>query len=544
MIDDPWHAATRLMLIGTYACLLILGLRVLLRRRFGARVAYAAWAAVPCITLVALLPAPVVAPSRVLLPLQRIVTDVSPTPVIASFDARPWLSPLWLLGVLLAAAMFWSQQRRYERSLGRVRRLGLHIVRSGSRTGGPALVGVWRPRIVVPADFRQRYLAGERSLILAHERVHLVRGDALANALVAAVRCLAWFNPIIHWAAARFRYDQELACDAVVIERFPGARAAYADAMLKTQLAEQARQELRLPAGCWWPSRNPFTERILMLKQSRPSRMRRASGLVLVSLTGMLGAYVAWAAQSSRAADASGTQEQVDAHLAMTFADAAPLDARLIGAVGEPLVVESDAAGSRWRAAFVVERSGGALSVEATVMRDGAIVARPSLVVVEGATASVEVARRGSRGYVRLEVTAVLHPNDWRPHDATALAPPSIPPSVSSRPDGQVVAAPPSGTHATSEHVAFRTMFPPDYPPAAIAARQQGHLDVRVDIDASGRPSAATVANADPPEAERAFAASALATVMRWTFKPASRDGRAIASSVRVPIDYRLDDDD
>src|SRR5690606_182279 len=115
---------------------------------------------------------------------------------------------------------------------------------------GPALVGAWRARIVLPADFERRYDTLERELILAHERVHLARGDAWVNAFVALLRSLNWFNPLVHLAAAKFRLDQELACDAAVIARFPRARRRYADAMLKVQLAGQAWQELRLPVGC------------------------------------------------------------------------------------------------------------------------------------------------------------------------------------------------------------------------------------------------------------------------------------------------------
>ncbi|MGD3580303.1 M56 family metallopeptidase, partial [Xanthomonas citri pv. citri] len=41
----------------------------------------------------------------------------------------------------------------------------------------PVSVGLWRPRIVLPMDFDTRYSAAERTLILAHERLHLRRGD-------------------------------------------------------------------------------------------------------------------------------------------------------------------------------------------------------------------------------------------------------------------------------------------------------------------------------------------------------------------------------
>src|SRR5690606_17264510 len=130
----------------------------------------------------------------------------------------------------------------------------------------------------------------ERALILAHEEVHRRRGDAWINGFAAALQALNWFNPLLHHAVGRFRLDQELACDAAVIARFPEARRHYADAMLKAQLAGQPRQELWLPVGCTWPSRPTLKERILMLKRSRPPRRTRIAGLVLVAGAALAGA--------------------------------------------------------------------------------------------------------------------------------------------------------------------------------------------------------------------------------------------------------------
>ena len=42
---------------------------------------------------------------------------------------------------------------------------------------GPALVGVLRPRLVLPADFETRFDARERALILAHEEVYVNIGE-------------------------------------------------------------------------------------------------------------------------------------------------------------------------------------------------------------------------------------------------------------------------------------------------------------------------------------------------------------------------------
>jgi beta-lactamase regulating signal transducer with metallopeptidase domain len=41
----------------------------------------------------------------------------------------------------------------------------------------------------------------------------------------------------MYWAIGRLRFDQDLACDAIVLARTEAARRSNADVLLKTQLA-------------------------------------------------------------------------------------------------------------------------------------------------------------------------------------------------------------------------------------------------------------------------------------------------------------------
>ena len=143
---------------------------------------------------------------------------------------------------------------------------------------GPAIVGFSQPRIVTPDDFSRRFSDAERKLILTHEQVHLDRNDARINALVALVRSAFWFNPMIHIGAKAMRIDQELSCDAEVIDRRPRVRRAYAETLLKTQLASRP-----LPVGCYWPaeSQHPLAERIDMLARKPLSTRRRVAATAI-----------------------------------------------------------------------------------------------------------------------------------------------------------------------------------------------------------------------------------------------------------------------
>jgi beta-lactamase regulating signal transducer with metallopeptidase domain len=99
-------------------------------------------------------------------------------------------------------------------------------------------MGLSWPEMVVPANYRERYSEAERRLIRAHERTHIDCGHTRHNRLIALVQVLGWFNPLIHLAARCVRLDQEMACDAVVIERMPRKRRLYAETLLKAQSAD------------------------------------------------------------------------------------------------------------------------------------------------------------------------------------------------------------------------------------------------------------------------------------------------------------------
>ena len=292
----------------TVAIALVLVLRVPLRHAFGARVAYAAWALVPLALAVAALPRPGVgqalAPELLALHPGMLVVaavEVAPGTAGAMIEWPLLLAAAWLLGAVLSALWFARQQRRFVAGLGRLRPDAQGTWR-GDRVPGPAVVGALRPRIVLPADFESRLGTDQAALVLAHERAHLARGDTRANLVAVALRCLQWFNPLLHWAESRYRLDQELACDAAVLARHPSARRCYAGAMLNVQLAVPG-----LPVGCHWQSSQSLKERILMLKKSEPRARHRRLGAVAVCVLVSATSYGAWAFRPADTAAVAAT---------------------------------------------------------------------------------------------------------------------------------------------------------------------------------------------------------------------------------------------
>jgi TonB family protein len=295
MTGELLDALLRVNLAAGAAIVAAILLRAPLRRAVGARAAYGLWALPVVMAVVALLPPPQAgawyAPAFVVVP----SLPVGPAPSQAAGDWRPLALAAWIFGAAACAALLALRQRRFKASLGVLRpaRSGGRRVLQASRAGvGPAVVGA---AIVIPADFEARFSAEEQQAILAHEGAHLARGDVLANLLVAAAQCLCWFNPLVHLAAFLSRLDQELACDATVIAARPELRRSYAEALLKTQLLSVSP-----PLGCTWPSRaeHPLKERIVMLKSSPPTRLRRSLGATVLVALALGGGYTAWAAQA------------------------------------------------------------------------------------------------------------------------------------------------------------------------------------------------------------------------------------------------------
>jgi hypothetical protein len=152
----------------------------------------------------------------------------------------------------------------------------------------PMLVGLFHPKVIVPAEFNSQYSTTERSLILAHERAHRAAGDHIVNAVVALFHCVNWFNPFIYLARPQLLLDQELACDARVLTKRPDAMRDYMRALIK---AQQVCFDSFLKTA-WGPTgAHPLVVRVKQLSQpatgvlSGPKRYLALAVLLIVSAT-------------------------------------------------------------------------------------------------------------------------------------------------------------------------------------------------------------------------------------------------------------------
>lgn len=504
LFDELWRSS----IAGTLALLVILLLRKPLRFKLGVRAAYSLWVLAPMAILVTLIPAPAQ-------PLQMFagVTASVGLPTVpaapsmlatSSIDPKPILSAIWLLGSAVALAVFAWRQSRFKRLVQRQNDLPYDRVADH----GPAVAGLLRPRIVLPADFLQRYSAEEQQLVLAHEQLHLQRGDIPAQALATALRCLFWFNPLVHYAAARFRFDQELACDADVLAKFPKSRRVYADAMFKTQLAD-----FGLPVGCYWQSSHPLKERIAMLKYPVPGALRRRSGLLAVFAMVATGTYGAWAAQPGTTAAVD--PKLIDVRFAISANGAPMTTPRVIVREGEAFGLKVGEGKAALQFDFTARSlPDHRIELNGQVRRDGALLASPSLRINEGQDSAMVKTNRDGSPLFDLHVAANITKN-------------ATPAGVTEPASGP---ATPAAAMAANEN----SLPPPRYPADALVKHIGGKVMLRVLVGVDGSVKDVRVDSSKPAGV---FDQVALDAASKWKFP-----NQATEAWVRVPITFSPSD--
>lgn len=414
LLQRLWMATLAL----TGAIVLVAALRTRWQRLFGAEHACRLWWLPPLAVLVSQLPHAAAPALVVHVPTVLALFTVAPEDAGASVstgaNGRDLLALAWVSGVLICLWLAGRRQLRFTRRLRGAAAVpagaGLPpLLRAADTRTGPALVGAWRPRIVLPSDFQDRYEAGERDLILAHEATHAARLDGMASGCGTLLQAMFWFHPLAWWALPRFRRDQELACDAVVMRTHPRQQRNYALAMLKTQVAGHA-----LPVGCPWLSRHPFKERIDMLKLPMPDRRRRATGYVAVAVIALGVSAAAYAArQEPRTYRPSTTVYQ----LAMSLhrGDEVIATSAVCAKANQPAVIEQAGAqgGQAWRFALQAKPLDGGrvqVSIDGSVgdATGGAIRLHPVLRGTLGSPMSVDVDTAEGQAPLRLVLVPTL----------------------------------------------------------------------------------------------------------------------------------------
>ncbi|WP_286235093.1 M56 family metallopeptidase [Thalassotalea sediminis] len=215
-------------------------------RHLGANGVYRIWLLVPIGLLIYGLPSPVASQlSGVNTEVIRYV--VKPTSNITENVTQYWLLSFWVTSSSLLVFYWFVNHFRFLMQLSLVPLSKHHLtnvtrqntlpqslaIYQSEKAYSPMLVGIIKPKLVLPHDFKELYNDEQQQLIIQHEICHFDRNDIYWNLLAHAMLALFWFHPLVWLAYSRYRRDQELSCDQLVLARKQlNSRINYSKALL------------------------------------------------------------------------------------------------------------------------------------------------------------------------------------------------------------------------------------------------------------------------------------------------------------------------
>jgi beta-lactamase regulating signal transducer with metallopeptidase domain len=141
----------------------------------------------------------------------------------------------------------------------------------------PAVYGVFRPVLLLPANYADSLSPEEAEHVLLHELAHLKRGDLWMHGVCLVLQIVYWFNPLLIWVRKQMRHVREMCCDLTIANVLREKTRAYRETLLNTArelLTEQLEpgmgllgvfeEPFRLVARLRWLEKDTWRKRRLM----------------------------------------------------------------------------------------------------------------------------------------------------------------------------------------------------------------------------------------------------------------------------------------
>ena len=163
----------------------------------------------------------------------------------------PWLSTAYLIGVIAMLIRLllgvWGGFRLRSQStlatetgllsvVGELStKLGLKLAPTiyyCERVAAPAVIGILKPAILLPASIVTSLSPTELAAILSHELAHIRRGDLALQFVQRFIETLFFFHPATWWLSARVNDERENCCDDLAASAGFG-NIGYATALLR-----------------------------------------------------------------------------------------------------------------------------------------------------------------------------------------------------------------------------------------------------------------------------------------------------------------------
>ncbi len=162
---------------------------------------------------------------------------------------------VWVGGMVVFALMLMQRMRRlarwhreqkerrtipewyYEILVATSQRLGLNRVPAivfSDRAVAPAVYGLWRPVLLLPAHYTDSLSQAEARHVLLHELAHLKRGDLVVHAALLVLQIVYWFNPFVALARRQIKHVREICCDLTVANVLKEKTMEYRKTLVET----------------------------------------------------------------------------------------------------------------------------------------------------------------------------------------------------------------------------------------------------------------------------------------------------------------------
>jgi len=195
-------------------------------------------------------------------------SSVSPIPASQAprsvLSGKAYLLVVWFLGVTALAGGFWlrlkglrkeyvyssSEQapawlgKLVEKTARELHCRQMPTVVLSNRVCCPAVFGLLRPVLLIPADRIGSMRQEDARHILLHELAHIKRGDLWGHSAYMALVILYWCNPLVWLMRKHLQNLRELCCDATVARHLREDTQAYRGTLLET-----ARELVAQPVG-------------------------------------------------------------------------------------------------------------------------------------------------------------------------------------------------------------------------------------------------------------------------------------------------------
>lgn len=160
-----------------------------------------------------------------------------------------------------------------------------------SHLRSPCLYGLWKPRIYFPEDVSTIADSNQLTHILMHELIHYKRKDLWFNSLWALSVGMHWYNPLVWLSVRKMKADQEVACDARVLETL-GEREAlpYGKTLLMLSRSFSQQPPPGINLSHFGDSKYEAKRRMMMIAKFKEGSYKLSAAAILLVI--VLGAIL------------------------------------------------------------------------------------------------------------------------------------------------------------------------------------------------------------------------------------------------------------